>query len=354
MTSLDIFFHSWNTDSMHLQRISWIDIARGIGIIAVLYGHAVSGDSYRHLIYAFHMPLFFFLSGMVFSVKKYQKFFPFLTRNFLTIIFPYLLFSLFSYIIWLSNRTSVPPTDTILQHFLGVMYGNSSGLFFNVVLWFLPCLFVTKIAFWMITRISQDGKFLLVSLTALSVLAYVFSLVFVGIKLPFGIESAMTATVFFGLGFLLKYKGAQILDYLQNFSWPVFFGLLTVSIVLASINFEWYGYQIDMRLNRYSNYFLFYAAAISGIGATIMLSYQIGSNKVLEFIGKKSLELFVWHIIVFTYFSHYLKMIITSETLDTIRNTYLAPVYTVAAILVILTLTIIYSRVKNIKAYVVK
>lgn len=63
-------------------RIEWVDAAKGIGIILVVLGHAIVGlrdsalaspDSiliYIHyLIYSFHMPLFFFLSG-IFIAKR--------------------------------------------------------------------------------------------------------------------------------------------------------------------------------------------------------------------------------------------------------------------------------------------
>ncbi len=62
------------------ERINWIDALRGFAIICVVLGHVVKGyldtglfaehvTALRYLyngIYVFHMPLFFFLSGMVF------------------------------------------------------------------------------------------------------------------------------------------------------------------------------------------------------------------------------------------------------------------------------------------------
>lgn len=63
-------------------RIEWVDAAKGVGILLVVIGHAIAGlkdgtlvsaDSllvYIHyLIYSFHMPLFFFLSG-IFIAKR--------------------------------------------------------------------------------------------------------------------------------------------------------------------------------------------------------------------------------------------------------------------------------------------
>lgn len=62
------------------QRIHWIDIAKGIGIILVSFGHIRNGDGQSvwlpaldtpiNIIYLFHMPLFFFLGGLTFSSRR--------------------------------------------------------------------------------------------------------------------------------------------------------------------------------------------------------------------------------------------------------------------------------------------
>lgn len=49
------------------DRIEWIDVAKGIGIILVIMGHTFQLDLVSP-IYAFHMPLFFFLSGLLFNL----------------------------------------------------------------------------------------------------------------------------------------------------------------------------------------------------------------------------------------------------------------------------------------------
>lgn len=59
---------------MNKDRISWIESLKGIGIILVVLGHTFWGGT--KVIYAFHMPLFFFVSGMLFkeetrNPKKY-------------------------------------------------------------------------------------------------------------------------------------------------------------------------------------------------------------------------------------------------------------------------------------------
>lgn len=62
---------------MDRDRDAWIDYAKAIGIILVVYGHVARGiftagldmdpriyEITDNIIYSFHMPLFFFLSGL--------------------------------------------------------------------------------------------------------------------------------------------------------------------------------------------------------------------------------------------------------------------------------------------------
>lgn len=44
------------------KRIEWVDLAKGIAILAVIMGHETSGFI-KFLIFSFHMPIFFILSG---------------------------------------------------------------------------------------------------------------------------------------------------------------------------------------------------------------------------------------------------------------------------------------------------
>ncbi|MCD4694754.1 MAG: acyltransferase family protein, partial [Bacteroidales bacterium] len=54
---------------MGKQRFEWIDIAKGIGILLVVYGHCQPPPLIEKFVYAFHMPLFFFISGFLFRHK---------------------------------------------------------------------------------------------------------------------------------------------------------------------------------------------------------------------------------------------------------------------------------------------
>ena len=57
------------------NRIRWIDIAKGITILLVIFGHSFENESiatkfWRGVIFSWHMPLFFLLSAMTYRFPK--------------------------------------------------------------------------------------------------------------------------------------------------------------------------------------------------------------------------------------------------------------------------------------------
>lgn len=77
------------------KRVEWVDMLKGFGIILVMLGHASFPEALVTEIYTFHMPLFFFLSGYVFSIKKYSNFKDFLIHKAKTLLLPLMVFSIF-------------------------------------------------------------------------------------------------------------------------------------------------------------------------------------------------------------------------------------------------------------------
>ena len=54
---------------MAKERVFYIDFLRGLAMILVVLGHSSSMDILNMCILSFHMPLFFFVSGLTFCVK---------------------------------------------------------------------------------------------------------------------------------------------------------------------------------------------------------------------------------------------------------------------------------------------
>jgi fucose 4-O-acetylase-like acetyltransferase len=106
----------------------WIDFARGIGVILVVYGHMLGGlvrpgifpdGALAHwmdyTLYTFHMPLFFFLAGLNVQHSLQRGVRPFLEIKGWTIAYPYVLWSLIQggIIMLISHDANIPiyPSD---------------------------------------------------------------------------------------------------------------------------------------------------------------------------------------------------------------------------------------------------
>ena len=150
-----------------VSRLQWVDVARGIGIILVVYGHALraqvtSGQfdprwnavAQDTVIYAFHMHLFFFLAGLFVagSVEKGVK--PFLTEKAATIAYPYILWSSVSIML---GAAASGATN------YAVNTGQILSIWYTPVyqFWFLYVLFICNIAALLI-RASRKAAVLLV------------------------------------------------------------------------------------------------------------------------------------------------------------------------------------------------
>ena len=53
------------------KRLDYNDLAKSLGMLTILWGHIRLTGWSNEFVYAWHIPLFFFLSGMVFNKNKY-------------------------------------------------------------------------------------------------------------------------------------------------------------------------------------------------------------------------------------------------------------------------------------------
>ena len=132
------------------SRINWIDNAKAIGIFLVFYGHYVeyiwrqtnSDVAYFHfkVIYSFHMPFFFMISG--FFLKNYnitEK----VKKLFLQRMLPVYSFAIFTLPIWIIF--SFRYGDSINNIFLKCISYIGGIPSLNFMTWFLVCLFTAEV-----------------------------------------------------------------------------------------------------------------------------------------------------------------------------------------------------------------
>ncbi len=146
------------------SRVAWIDYARGLAIILVVYGHCFRGlqDAgyvaissplrvVDFIVYGFHMPLFFFLSGAV-STKAFQHdLMPFLRSRLTSIGWPYLLWMSIeaALLISLSGLTNMGPPHLGIDTYL---YRPLSPF------WFLYALFAASLVVYALRRLTPPMR----------------------------------------------------------------------------------------------------------------------------------------------------------------------------------------------------
>ena len=176
-----------------VSRISWIDFCKGIGIFLVVLGHTLRDKNIVMYIYSFHMPLFFFLSGIVFNSTKFD-WKTLLKSRFNSLLLPYVFFyliTLFYYIVVESHFRSIGVTS--LQSFAGMFLAAQieDYMSHNGILWFLPCLFVVELLCFTVKSIGDTKKEIFV------VLLLTFSGFLIKTPLPWCLNIAMVCLQFF-------------------------------------------------------------------------------------------------------------------------------------------------------------
>ena len=168
-----------------MSRDKSIDILKGFAIILMVFGHCPS--IVRPLIFSFHMPLFFFVSGYLYKDKTIKQL---LKSTLYKVILPYLITC---FIVWFFKYIASGQESWGLN----ILIGNGENV---GPLWFLVCYAVSQIYFWL--GLKSNRNLFASVLLILWICAYFYRENF-GL-LPFNILNAIPATFCMFLGYQLK------------------------------------------------------------------------------------------------------------------------------------------------------
>ncbi len=204
------------------ERISWIDWAKFIGLCLVVYGHVPPTNSIDHtIIYSFHMPLFFLISGLFFVPEKWS-----LKKNVIQLLVPYALLNIclvilteFIYIVQGYKEHLINLFDVLsklLNGFLGILFGSSDGEAPYRVIggasWFLVALFVVRLNAKWLSRYSCFSQFFIV--IGQTIVVYFLDKQFRW--LPWSFDSAVYGTWFFLFGYHIRHKLFELIGNIQS------------------------------------------------------------------------------------------------------------------------------------------
>ncbi len=275
------------------NRLKWIDASKGIGTILVVYGHVMRGlnsssiDMDRNLfqladraVYSFHMPLFFFLSGLFFSSSLSKRGLnSFIKEKISTLAYPYLIWSLI--------QVSV---EVILSKYTNG-HANPSDL-----LW---CLVLPKAQFWFLYAllficILNAFIFHLCKKIAIHI-SFCLSLILFTLKItetPYVYIADFW--IYFNIGIIVANVTAGDIDKLHVLARTRYIIPIGVAFLVTEILYLFYLQDIMLKT---------LLPQILGSVLTIQLSMLVSDRKfifgrMLEKIGTFSFEIYLVHILV--------------------------------------------------------
>ncbi len=277
------------------QRISWLDTFRGMLILLVVLNHqSIFHTQINDALSSIRMPAFFFISGFVLS-NRYTDFTYFSQRRFRQLIVPYFIFYLLNYIFWAIVLAG--PEADIKQPLFEMLFGcvNTPEGSPNMTagpLWFITTLFMAEIYMFFIKNYFQQSKPIFFVLILSAGFGYALS-VFMPFRLPWNMDVAFSAVLFYGLGYLVKKE--QLIDRLisKKLTINILIFLVTISIGLV-FGFHNNTAYTDNYLG--DNILFTYISAFSGVIALMTLAKIINKNIILEFLGQNTYVILAFHL----------------------------------------------------------
>ena len=220
---------------MENKRLDYVDALKSFGIFLVIWGHAIvqlGGNpvNYTYLvIYSFHMPLFFIISGFFFKSSLKLKPKDFLIKKGFQLLYPWLIWCLIVAVFQLA-------THQLDNH----NYYQKGVLIFNRWFWFLRSLLLSYVLAYFAYKIFKKGY-----------LVAIFGILFVLFAPFFKIQSFYFPL--FLLGIWLKENYSLICKHLNTILYLAFFTFVCSLFFLNGshltaypgfFSYETYSYEI--------------------------------------------------------------------------------------------------------------
>jgi acyltransferase len=306
------------------DRIEWIDNAKAIGIFLVFYGHYIESlsavESHTEfafeqfkIIYSFHMPLFFILSG--FFSKKQENKLMHINKLFLQRLLPVLSFAILFIPLWMINNFIGKKE---IMFFQIIEYGLSyfRGIpRLNFITWFLICLFSAEVICTIFGLISKKKWINLISGFCFVIFGHLFVENFAKIS-NYSISDLnywYLPESIVAIGFYLI--GNCVFSIINNLkiskiSW-MFSIAMGFIIFIVSSNLTKNNSVVIMAISQHGELIPFIVNSLLGSLIIIGIANVIPSNKLFNFYGSNTLILLGLN----GFFFHFLNSEIAEWTL---------------------------------------
>ena len=301
---------------MASNRIEWLDQLRGAAMFFVVLGHISAIDSdHRLLIYAFHMPLFFMISGATFRPGKYESFAACVVDKAKKLLIPYVLLFLVNIPFWYLNYRVLGTSETpIYKLLIGLPLANQElGYMSSGALWFLPALFLISVVFYGMTELDRKGKLKLEASMIICFALVVYLSVFFGKDTIWHWATVPMGIVFYFLGWAFMRNKDEIIAVITGSkrngarleTEQIRFAVVAIIICAVGIWAAFANGKISMHRNDYNTIALCLLAATCLSLALTMLMMRMPKIKLLDFAGKNSIIFFGFHIALIRFLEHW-------------------------------------------------
>lgn len=277
------------------ERRTEIDVAKGFALFLVIFGHIVTmHHTLFRWIFAFHMPAFFFLSGMTFRPEKYPDYPAYIKDKGRRLLLPYLAITFGAMAICLLRpdyRLPILEDGWRYQLKWIFWYAQPQHLYVGQI-WFLAALFLAELfaLAWIRTfdhrsLLAKCYSLLLLAVAAVNI-RQIFPLLPIGERLPWKVDSALCASVFVITGYY--FNRHNLLERLKPAAWF----LIPVCTWLSF----WFGPKLSTYVNICDCFYdqapYYYAAAFTGIAALLFTARCLRGFRFWQFVGRYSMALF--------------------------------------------------------------
>ena len=293
-------------EKVEKKRIDWIDTLRGIAMFFVVWGHCQKNNTFiRKYIYSFHMPLFFFISGLTFGESDKVPFKDYFKKKFKGLVIPYLTLNVICYILWvILFKCGIVSHFNYFENLCGIFYSNNKILTIPCgPAWFLLSLFVIDMMFYFFKKNCRNDFELGIVCSICGLVSYVNSLSGYQIRGPWHIEAVFTGIVFYYLGYLFM-KNIKKFDFvLKDKGRMFFYGLIMGALGFAG---QIINRRVSMDGNLYGSIFLFYFNSLCTTGGLILfVNFILNKSIIFKDIGKKTMFFLGYQYIVIVILKHY-------------------------------------------------
>ena len=281
--------------SLSAPRIDTIDAAKGFGMLFVIFAHLNYTTAPLTVIYSFHMPLYFILSGMMFNREKFTDFKTFLKRRFHTLIIPYLIFQFISIgFFFLTELVFSGFSSELLNqgatYISQVFISQGSANMFNRPMWFVLCLFLVELMYYFISSLNKTATVIICTvLTAAGWILESDLINFNSNLLPWSLDSALFAIGFYAIGNLLAPLIKDSIIRIKASKYKILICIAPAAMCMAiGIPLALFNGKVSLGSKILNNGLLFYITGILGTVFILSLSILLDKIKALNYFGRVS------------------------------------------------------------------